>query len=338
MSELDLDGTAVIEALDHPVLLVDGGTVLAHNDAFRALAGVEESDTGPLSAVLADHPALRSRIEDGEEGTARLETGEGPRFFDLSVSRLEGDGDVVGDLWLLHDVTERQREHRDLERRNEHLDEFASLISHDLRNPLDVAIGRATVLRERTEDPELTDHFDELDAAHERMRRLIQDVLTLARQGRSIDDTSRVSLNETAQTAWRHVDTAGAALHVETDRSVCADRERLERVFENLFRNSVEHCVTDGCTLRVTVSELADGDGFYVADDGPGIPESERGDVFEAGYSGDDGNTGLGLAIVHRIAKAHGWAVTVTDSDADGARFEFTGVDLLSDDCRAPCR
>jgi signal transduction histidine kinase len=69
-------------------------------------------------------------------------------------------------------------------------------------------------------------------------------------------------------------------------------------------------------------------DGFYVADDGPGVPEADRESVFESGYSTDREGTGLGLTIVQEIAEAHGWEVSVTDSESGGARFEITGVEF----------
>jgi signal transduction histidine kinase len=77
--------------------------------------------------------------------------------------------------------------------------------------------------------------------------------------------------------------------------------------------------------VTVTVGDL-DG-GFYVADDGPGIPPDERDDIFDAGYSTSVEGTGFGLNIVQRIADAHDWSVDVTESQSGGARFEITGVD-----------
>jgi signal transduction histidine kinase len=77
--------------------------------------------------------------------------------------------------------------------------------------------------------------------------------------------------------------------------------------------------------VTVTVGSLEEG--FYVEDDGPGVPEAEREDVFDAGYTTSDTGTGFGLSIVHEIATAHGWEVSVTESDAGGARFEFRGVE-----------
>jgi signal transduction histidine kinase len=68
--------------------------------------------------------------------------------------------------------------------------------------------------------------------------------------------------------------------------------------------------------------------GFYVADDGTGVPEADRDDVFDSGYSTTQAGTGFGLAIVAEIAEAHGWDIALTESEDGGARFEVTGVDV----------
>ncbi|KPN29215.1 sensory histidine kinase AtoS [Halolamina pelagica] len=98
----------------------------------------------------------------------------------------------------------------------------------------------------------------------------------------------------------------------------------MKQLLENLIRNAVEH---GGSDVTVTIGDLVDG--FYVADDGPGIPEPDRANVFEAGYSTTQDGTGFGLNIVHEIASAHGWDVRVRDADGGGARFEFTDVDVV---------
>ena len=77
--------------------------------------------------------------------------------------------------------------------------------------------------------------------------------------------------------------------------------------------------------MTVTVGNLSDG--FYVADDGPGIPDTERDTVFNVGYSTTDDGTGFGLSIVQQVADSHGWHTRITDGPSDGARSEFTRVD-----------
>lgn len=79
--------------------------------------------------------------------------------------------------------------------------------------------------------------------------------------------------------------------------------------------------------VTVTIGDL--DRGFYVEDDGPGIPEEERDAVFKAGYSTNEAGTGFGLNIVKQVVQSHGWEIIVTESLDGGARFEITGVDFL---------
>jgi signal transduction histidine kinase len=153
------------------------------------------------------------------------------------------------------------------------------------------------------------------------MATLVDDLLALARRDEVVTDPQPASLRALAEESWANVETGEARLVVETDRTVAVDRGRAKQLLENLFRNSVEHA-SPAPTVRVG----ATSGGFYVADAGPGIPEGDRDSVFEAGHS-TGGGTGFGLAIVERIAEAHGWRVSVGESEAGGARFEFTGVE-----------
>ncbi len=212
------------------------------------------------------------------------------------------------------------REH-ELERKNDRLEEFASVISHDLRNPLNVAQGHLELARAETEHERLGTVAD----AHDRMGRLIDDLLTLAREGETISHTEPVDLDELATACGQNLATTEATLAVTVDRTVAADRDRLRQLLENLLRNAVEHT---GAGVTITIGELDDGDGFYVEDDGPGIPEAQRDRVFESGYTTSESGTGFGLRIVRQIADAHGWDVRVTDGDDGGARFEFSGVEF----------
>jgi len=206
-----------------------------------------------------------------------------------------------------------------LVRQNERLERFVDVVSHDLRNPLNVAMLH---LDSATEECD-SDHLGAVAGAHDRIEALISDLLTLAREGSAVTDTEWVALADLAGICWESVDTRGAELVVETDQTVRADRNRLRQLLENLFRNAVEH----GGDVTVTVGGV-DG-GFSVADAGPGIPEEDRDRVFESGYSTRREGTGLGLSIVAEVAAAHGWRVSVTASESGGARFEVTGVETV---------
>jgi PAS domain S-box-containing protein len=217
--------------------------------------------------------------------------------------------------------TERLHERSaELKRQNERLEEFASVVSHDLRNPLNVAQGRVELAQDDCDSP----HLDAAANAHDRMDGLITDLLTLARQGERVSDTEPVDLAAVVESCWLNVDTEEATLDVETDLTLHADKSRLRQLIENLMRNAVEH---GGDDVTVAVGTLHDDDGFFVADDGPGIPPDEQGEVFDAGYSTSEGGTGFGLRIVEQVATAHGWDVRATDDpELGGARFEVSGV------------
>ncbi|SDY64797.1 PAS domain S-box protein [Halopenitus persicus] len=217
------------------------------------------------------------------------------------------------------DERELRERTQELRRQNERLDKFASVLSHDLRNPLNVAQGRLDLAQRECD----SEHLDSVAQAHDRMDTLIQDVLTLTREGRSVGETTTVSVATVAEAAWDHVETDEATVEITGSQEIKADESRLRQLFENLFRNAVEHA---GNACTVSVGTLDDPPGFYVADDGPGIPPDESDTVFDSGYSTASEGTGFGLSIVKQIAEAHGWEVNVTASDRGGARFEICGT------------
>jgi signal transduction histidine kinase len=157
------------------------------------------------------------------------------------------------------------------------------------------------------------------------MDRLIGDLLTLARQGNAVGETETVGLGSVARAAWETVDTAAATLSVDDDGTFTADRDRVVELFENLFRNAITH---GGADVSVTVGTTPDG--FYVEDDGVGIPAAERDDVFEHGYTTHSEGTGFGLAIVREIVTAHDWSIAAVEPAGTGARFEVGGVEWTS--------
>jgi PAS domain S-box-containing protein len=216
------------------------------------------------------------------------------------------------------DISAAKQRERELERTNERLDEFASVLSHDLRNPLNVAQLRLELAAEDCN----SDHLDAVAQAHDRMEALISDVLDATRADQQPVEPQSLDLEQLVSTCWQSVATDASTLTVEANRRIRADPARLRQLFENLFRNSVEH-TPDPVSVSVG---LTDG-GFYLADDGPGIPPDERELVFEAGYSALSDGTGLGLQIVDDIVRSHDWEITITDSDAGGTRFEISGVE-----------
>jgi PAS domain S-box-containing protein len=266
--------------------------------------------------------AVERAISAGEpyEFEARLVTDAGKERWVHSIGEpVERDGEVVTVRGVFQDITERKREEQELARQNERLAEFASIVSHDLRNPLTVAQGRLKLAREECDSERLDGVGDALERSHA----LIDDLLTLAREGSEVSTVDAVELGAFAEDCWHYVDTAEATLSAEAERTILTDRSRLQQLLENLYTNAIEHAGDD---VGVTVGDLSDG--FYIEDDGPGIPADEREEVFDAGYSTTEEGTGFGLSIVKQIVDAHGWEVRVADGSGGGARFEVTGVEF----------
>ncbi|MDY6764352.1 MAG: PAS domain-containing protein [Halobacteria archaeon] len=240
-------------------------------------------------------------------------------FAQLLIANVETTLDSVHRHEML---IERERE---LERQNKRLEEFADVVSHDLRNPLNVAQGNLELAR-KTND---LGYLDKVERSHERMENMIEDLLKLARQGQAIGETQEVNLKRVVEDAWSNIDAHTTTLEVDglNDITVEADEDSLRRVFENLFRNSVEHA-GEGVRARVgPISAKTEDEqvrGFYVEDDGVGIPEELREKVFEQGYSKGGVGAGLGLSIVKEIIDAHGWDVSLKESAEGGTRFEIT--------------
>ncbi len=244
-----------------------------------------------------------------------LQVDDDARFWQTKIAPVVAGGEVTRLVGVTRNVTDRVERERQLRQQNERLDEFASVISHDLRNPLGVAQGRATILAEQIE----SEHLDVLLGNLTRMESIVEDTLTLARQGNTISDTESINLTDIVGKCWANIDTDEAAIEIVDETTFQADPDRLQHVFENLFRNAAEH---GGADVTVRVGSHDHG-GIYVEDDGPGIPVEKRDEVLEPGYSSACGGTGFGLTIVKRIVEAHGWALSITDGTDGGARFEI---------------
>ncbi|MDL0129805.1 PAS domain-containing protein [Halobacterium salinarum] len=318
-------------------------------------ADVSEGTVVPLSetccerVVTTEQTVVFSDVEDATTPPEFVVPGppEGVSVGSYIGAPLFADGDLYGTLcfydpepqpepfsdwavtivdlmaqWLTAELTDRHIRTQ-LEERNERLEDFASIVSHDIRNPLNVASGSL----ELAADSGAPEHFDRCRRAIERMNALVDDLLVLARTGCSAAEREPVDLAAVADDAWSTVDTDAAALTVTATTRVSADRSRLQELLANLFRNAVEHGSRPAADEPVTVTVGDAPGGFYVADDGRGIPESDRDTVFDHGFTTSADGTGFGLSIVRDVADAHDWTVSVTTSDDGGARLTITGTD-----------
>jgi len=331
-----------------------GGTPDADIDRFYHPDDRETIRAAFRDAVETGEPYdLEVRVVDADGVEKWVRTRGDPTVEDGTCVRISG---------TIRDVTERKEREEELIRQVDRLEEFTGVVSHDLRNPLNVAQGRLDLAAEECESPHLETAVDALD----RMEAIIEDTLLLARQGRTVDTTEPVAVESLVDDCWDVVESDDARLEIRDEFTVQGDRSRLSQIFENLFRNAVEHATgpssdgpgrsraysatsrrphavptepprqpDDRVTIRVgkvnamyttTRGVPEETFTFYVEDDGPGIPPDRRDAVFEPGESSNRDGTGFGLPIVKRIAEAHGWEVELTESTDGGARFKFANV------------
>jgi PAS domain S-box-containing protein len=269
---------------------------------------------------LTDSPfedVLQRGMESGESLSVEAKYEPHGVWYDVRVYP-----DDAGISIYFRDVTEAVARRKKLQRENERLEKFVSIVSHDLRNPLNVIEGALELIEETGEVGHAELGLNGVD----RMETLITDLLELAKQGNRVETTESTVLANICTRCWETVETGAARLDVTDGYTITADQGRLKQLLENLFRNAIEH---GGDDVTVSVGPLPDAAGFYVADDGSGIPADERETVFEHGYTTATRGTGFGLSIVKEIARAHGWKITVTESESGGARFEITGVNAV---------
>jgi PAS domain S-box-containing protein len=258
------------------------------------------------------------RTADGKynSGVVTRLTADGPRDFLYRGIPYERDNREFG-FAIYTDITERNKRKQKLQQQKQRLEQFAEVISHDIRNPLNVAKGRAEMLDQ--------EHADIIARNLDRIEDIIDDVLTVVWTGQPVDGVENIQIADIATQCWGHVETNAATLTIADDPRIQADSDRFKQLLENLFRNAIEH---GGADVTITVGTIG-SDGIFVADDGTGIPPENRDEVFNRGYSTATDGTGLGLSIVQGICDAHGWEVTVTSSKDGGARFEITEIGVI---------
>lgn len=325
----------IVETIDDGVYVVnEEDRFVMINNAYAEMFGYDREELlgAHVSLIASEDVAqqaqqLEAEMRRGMTETPMIEakfpTTDGDQLFlEATFALLSESDDATYRVGVVRDITERKAREQKLQRQNERLDEFASVVSHDLRNPLRVADGRVELLQDECE----SDHIDDVAQALDRMDALIEDLLTLAREGDRVGEFELVVLAELTEVCWQNIAAPEAEIVTECESVVRADRSRLQQLLENLLRNAVEH---GGDDVTIIVGEL--NEGFYVEDDGPGIPQEIEGDVYEAGYSTSGGGTGFGLSIVKRVVEAHEWNIGVTESPNGGARFEITGVEFSAE-------
>jgi len=192
-------------------------------------------------------------------------------------------------------------------------DDISSGVSHDAKNPLNVVMGRLDLLD--IGEP----HEDALLRSVRRVETLLTDLSRIGSIACPVSETDSLSLADVAREVWAAGSYEDATLELSTDASIDAEHDRLQLLLRELFDNAVTHSEKP---VTVTIGDT--DSGFYVADDGPGIPEADRDEVFDQGFGTTRDGEGYGLFLVDTAARAHGWTVSVGESESGGTRIDVT--------------
>ena len=288
----------------------------------------------------ADRDAVREAFQHArEEGhpftleTRVVRDDDTQRWVRVRGEPVCSDGTTRSIRGIIQDISDEKRLQNELQQQNDTLNDLIQVVSHDIRNPLQVGFGQLDHARETGSE----EAFDRIRDALERIQELMDNIVTLSQQGQEPRRIERIDLAEIAQTALEAVNESRITLTTVGKCRVDADPVRIQKLFQRLFENTAEHTdasvtVTVGLIQPVfttTRDTSAQSAGFYVEDDGPALDDSLLEHIFEGGFSITADETGFRLASAAQIADAHGWDMTVSSTTACGTRFEFVDRSIL---------
>jgi len=333
----------VMEGLPCGMLVVDrnGELRMANPEARRLLASAQGNGGQGIAAMALPPEALRRSLEESRSGSPATErewamqTAEGPRTIGLSCAVLgegDGDGSASESVFLLRDVTEERRQaaEREAARRRESLAEMATLLAHEIRNPLGSLELFAGLLADAAAaQPDLRRWTDHIQAGLRSLSATVNNVLQFHSQpapqlaplnlGRLMRESVEF-LRPLARQAGLRIDLQNSLGELE----IAADGHRLQQVFFNLALNAFRAMSVNGTlTVRLHWADLDRLNEVRIefADTGRGIEPVNIERVFEAGFTTHAGNPGLGLAVCRTVIEQHGGAIEVASEPGKGATF-----------------
>lgn len=352
---------AVVETVRTPLVVLDGDLGLvranaAFYDAFslqpdavmgRSIFEAERGqlDVPELRSLLGQVLPQRNEMRDFELRAPAADGG--PRFFVLNARRLElADRGRPLILLSMEDVTDRrrleqqaQRYARDLERSNRELEDFAHAASHDLQEPLRKIRTYADRLPPLLEGPALDDrarrYLTRLSEAADRMQRRIEDLLQLARVGRTAARYERVDLDDVVTDVIEDMEIPvreqRARIEVDGLPVLECDPSQMRLLFQNLLSNALKfHREGERPVVRIFSEALPDEGRvrLVVEDEGIGFEEEYSERIFgpfqrlhgREEYEG----SGVGLSLCRRIVDHHHGEIHAIGRPGEGARFEVT--------------
>jgi hypothetical protein len=291
-------------------------------DFNAAAATLFERTDHPL-VVGGSPPRVVEDAHDAGDDPVGIGVDGETRHYLVSRSSVEFGPHRLGWAQVFTDVTRLVAQRREIERQQRTMDDIAEATAHELRNGLNVAAGYADLCARRGGDGTDPDEaaVDALNRGHTRMRRVVDDLTSLATLARTAHDVEPQRMSDAVAAARHRLDGRTLAVGVDVDGDVVAEPARLTELLSKLF----EHADERGATTA-TVSVTADG--FVLRHDGQ--PLDNAADALKHGTAAVDG---IGLANAGALARAHGWRLSFSTVDTGEVTIAATGADTtpLSD-------
>jgi PAS domain S-box-containing protein len=246
------------------------------------------------------------------------------------------DGGKQCSVSVQKDITERKRSEEEIRKKNEELEAFVYMVSHDLKNPVVSIQGFCSSILKNQRD-ELNEktlfYLQRVQANASLMASLLEDLVELSRIGRIEDKKTEISVQEVIKSVWAGVSTSLATQDVEF---VCPENlpqvvypeKRLYQIFSNLLSNAVKFKSENKIPqVEIGYQENKGNYTFFVRDNGIGIEQKYHNkifDVFSQLRETESEGTGMGLAIVKKIVEANLGKVWVESQKGAGSTFYFT--------------
>lgn len=324
------------------------GDVLKMNEAAVNLLGYTVEDAINLMQMV--HPQEQEKV--GEGFAALLEQGAVTDFqvkiviadkserlvhinasliYDESESPIAAQG-IVRDITQIKEL-ELQKEHLlvDLERRNNELQEYAHVVSHDLKSPLRSINALVNWIKEDNAgklDAVTLDNLELIETTLEKMEQLISDVLNYSSVSGDIQNFQEVSIQKILRDI---IDLLHIPDHIfikmDTNLPVLkVDPVRIQQVFQNLLSNAIRYCNKEKGEIRIGYQEREDVHEFAVSDNGIGIEKKYHKKIFEIFQSLNESreSTGIGLSIVKKIIEMYKGEIWLESEVGVGTTFYFT--------------
>jgi len=314
----------------------ESGTIRYANEFYAEMLGTDPEDLCGRHITEAnpefDREAFAEYWDSFEDGETRRADTRHRRFDDgtefpvkVTTTHTTVDGSEYH-VGTIEDITERTEYEKRLKSQRDNLETLNQMVRHDIRNDLQLVSAYAELLE---------DHVDEEGLSHlEKVKESAENAVELTKSARELADVmlqveienQQTALGPVLEHAVEDVRSSYSRAAVETDgtipRTDVVGNEMLGSVFRNLLQNAIQHNDADLPEVHVSATIEDDVAEVRIADNGPGVPDAQKEEVFGKGERGlESEGTGIGLYLVQSLVEHYGGDVWIEDNDPRGAVF-----------------